>query len=64
MGYTATDIISLQKEIAPSVYGDLDLTIKPERFRTELGDNSTVKDDQRIQSLLADEQKVEFSDHP
>lgn len=60
MGYTATNIIELQQQVAPSVYGDLDLTIKPERFRTALGDNSIVKDNERIQCLLADADKVEF----
>jgi len=60
MGYSSTDIINLQKTIAPSVYGDLDLTITPERFRTELGENSIIKDNKRIQQLLQDKQKVEF----
>ncbi|MDX1694470.1 MAG: oxygenase MpaB family protein [Ketobacteraceae bacterium] len=60
MGYTATDIISLQKSLAPAVYGDLDLTIQPERFRTELGENSIVRNNKRIRELLADKDKVEF----
>lgn len=60
MGYSSSDIITLQKTIAPKVYGDLDLTITPERFRTELGANSIIKDNARIQALLKDEKKVEF----
>ncbi|HET8707914.1 MAG TPA: oxygenase MpaB family protein [Pseudomonadales bacterium] len=60
MGYSATDIITLQKTIAPKVYGDLDLSITPERFRTELGENSIIKNNARIQALLKDEKKVEF----
>lgn len=60
MGYTATDIIKLQKDTAPSVYGPLDLTIEPERFRRELGENSIVKDNPRVRALLEDDEKVEF----
>lgn len=60
MSYSTHDIIGLQKSIAPKVYGDLDLTITPERFRTELGPNSTLRNNARVQALLADDQKVEL----
>ncbi|MCG8673031.1 MAG: DUF2236 domain-containing protein [Pseudomonadales bacterium] len=60
MGYSATNIIELQKLIAPAVYGDLDLSIEPERFRKEPGDNSIVKQNPRIQALIKDKDKVEF----
>ena len=60
MGYTATDIIALQQQVAPSVYRDLDLTIEPERFRRTLGENSTVRDNPRLQALPDDADKVEF----
>ena len=36
------------------------MDIAPERFRTELGENSIIKDNPRIQSLLNDPEKVEF----
>lgn len=60
MAYSTRDIIGLQKTLAPSVYGNLDLDITPERFRTELGANSIVRDNPRIQALLADKEQVEF----
>lgn len=60
MSYSTQEISQLQKSVAPTVYGDLDLNIKPERFRTELGDNSTVKDNKRIQALLKNPEKVEL----
>jgi len=60
MSYTTHAISQLQKTLAPSVYGPLDLDIQPERFRTELGSNSTVRDNPRIQALLADASKVEL----
>ena len=60
MGYSTREISQLQKTIAPDVYGPLDLDITPERFRTELGPNSIVRNNQRIQALLADPEKVEF----
>ena len=60
MGYNATDIMALQKEVAPTVYGPLDLSIQPERFRTELSENSVIKDNERIQSLLKNKEKAEF----
>lgn len=60
MSYSTRDVSQLQKTIAPAVYGDLDLDITPERFRTELGENSIIKDNPRIQALLADADKVEF----
>ena len=60
MAYSTHDIINLQKTIAPSVYGELDLTLAPERFRYELGEKSIVRDNPHIQALLADKEKVEF----
>lgn len=60
MTYSTRDVSQLQKSIAPTVYGELDLDMTPERFRTELGENSIIKDNPRIQSLLADSDKVEF----
>lgn len=60
MGYSSHNISALQKALAPSVYGPLDLNITPERFRTELGANSIKANDKRIQALLADKDKVEF----
>ena len=60
MSYSTHEISQLQKAIAPSVYGPLDLDLVPERFRSELGANSIVKDNPRIQALLADPQKVEL----
>lgn len=60
MSYSTQEISTLQKTIAPSVYGDLDLDIEPERFRTQLGENSIIRKNKRIQALLQDEQKVEF----
>ena len=60
MTYSTRDVSKLQKTIAPTVYGELDLDCTPERFRTELGENSIVKDNPRIQALLADTDKVEF----
>ncbi|RLT96758.1 oxygenase MpaB family protein [Ketobacter sp.] len=60
MTYSTRDVSKLQKSIAPAVYGDVDLDITPERFRTELGENSIVKDNPRIQALLEDSDKVEF----
>ncbi|MEZ5507922.1 MAG: hypothetical protein R3F38_18950 [Gammaproteobacteria bacterium] len=50
MGYSSHNISELQKTLAPSVYGPLDLDITPERFRTELGANSIKADDKRIQA--------------
>jgi len=58
--YSTRDVSQLQKSIAPAVYGALDLDITPERFRTQLGENSIIKDNPRIQTLLADTEKVEF----
>jgi len=58
--YSTRDVSKLQKTIAPAVYGELDLDCTPERFRTKLGENSIVKDNPRIQALLADTDKVEF----
>lgn len=60
MSYSTHEISLLQKTLAPAVYGPLDLDIQPERFRTELGANSIVRDNPRIQALLADPQKVEL----
>ena len=60
MTYSTRDVSQLQKSIAPAVYGALDLDITPERFRTQLGENSIIKDNPRIQTLLADTEKVEF----
>ena len=61
MGYSSRNISELQKALAPSVYGPLDLDITPERFRTELGANSIKANDKRIQALLADKDKVNSS---
>jgi hypothetical protein len=58
--YTTTDIIGLQRQLAPSLYGKIDLTLDPERFRRTLGENSILRKKPRIQALLADQQKVEF----
>jgi hypothetical protein len=60
MSYSTREISRLQKAIAPATYEELDLDITPERFRTELGENSIIKDNPRIQKLLADSEKVEF----
>ncbi len=60
MAYSTQNISQLQKTIAPSVYADLDLDIVPERFRTELGENSIVRHNPRIQALLKDHNKVEL----
>lgn len=60
MSYSTHDIIQLQKTLAPTVYGPLDLTLVPERFRTALGENSIIRNDTRIQALLADKERVEF----
>lgn len=60
MAYSTHDIVGLQKSLAPTVYGPLDLSIVPERFRTELGQNSTLRGNPRIAALLADTQKVEL----
>lgn len=60
MGYSASDIISLQKQVAPTVYGELDLAIEPKRFRRTLGQNSVVRNSPRVKALLADPDKVEF----
>jgi len=60
VSYSAHEVSKLQKDIAPAVYGELDLDMTPERFRTELGENSIIKDNPRIQALLQDQDKVEF----
>ncbi len=60
MSYSTQDITQLQKSLAPEVYGRLDLSIVPERFRTELGDGSVLQGNKKIQALLNDPQKVEF----
>lgn len=60
MSYSTQQVSEMQKSIAPAVYGDLDLDIAPERFRNELGANSIIKDNPRIQALLQDSEKVEF----
>jgi hypothetical protein len=36
MAYNALDISSLQREIAPDIYNNINLDIQPERFRTEV----------------------------
>jgi len=60
MGYSTRNVSQMQKSIAPSVYAALDLDLEPERFRTELGDNSIIKNNPRIQSLLQDKDKIEL----
>jgi len=60
LSYSTQNISQLQKQIAPAVYSDLDLGITPERFRTELGENSIIKGNRKIQALLDDPKKVEF----
>lgn len=60
MAYSTHDISRLQKTLAPSVYGPLDLDIVPERFRTELGENSILRGNPRYEALLADTRKVEL----
>lgn len=60
MAYNAKDITKLQQSIAPEVYENVDLSIIPERFRTELGANSILRKNKRVQDFLADKEKVEF----
>lgn len=60
MGYSSRNISALQRSLAPKVYGSLDLDITPERFRTELGPNSIVRNNKRIQALLDNPEQVEF----
>ena len=60
MSYSTLDITQLQKSLAPEVYGNLNLDIVPERFRTELGSASVLQGNEKIQALLNDPQKVEF----
>ncbi len=60
MSYSERNISAMQKRIAPRVYGPLDLELTPERFRSELGENSILKKNPRIRALLADPEKVEF----
>lgn len=60
MAYSERNISEMQKRIAPRVYGNLDLDIAPERFRSELGENSILKKNKRITEHLADPEKVEF----
>lgn len=60
MAYSERNISEMQKRVAPRVYGNLDLDIVPERFRSELGESSILKKNSRITALLADPEKVEF----
>lgn len=60
MAYSERNITELQKRVAPRVYGGLDLNITPERFRRELGSNSILRKNKRIQAHLANPEKVEF----
>lgn len=60
MGYKQKNISEYQRQVAPEVYGKLDLDIQPERFRTELGANSMIKNNHRINALLNDKERVEF----
>jgi hypothetical protein len=58
--YTTTDIIGLQRQLAPAVYGALDLDIDPERFRRSLGAHSILRNKPHIVAMLADSRKLEF----
>ncbi len=60
MSYSSRNISELQVAIAPKVYGDIDLNIQPERFRTTLGENSRKKGNSIIEAKLADKNEVEF----
>lgn len=60
MAYSTHDIITLQKTLAPSVYGPLDLERTPERFRRELGPKSSLAKKPRFRAMLADEKRVEL----
>ncbi|OUS24749.1 hypothetical protein A9Q99_23430 [Gammaproteobacteria bacterium 45_16_T64] len=60
MSYSTRDVSELQQSIAPDVYASLDLGITPERFRRKLGANSIIKNNPRIDKLLADANNVEF----
>lgn len=39
MAYSRYDVSEMQREIAPEIYGNLDLDSVPERFRAEIGDD-------------------------
>lgn len=60
MAYSTHDITQLQKSIAPSVYGAIDLDQTPERFRTELGEKSSLRNVPRFPAMLADSRRVEL----
>lgn len=60
MSYSTNNISELQKQIAPSVYGEIDLDIQPERFRTALGENSQKKGDKHVEAQLANKEQVEL----
>lgn len=67
--YDFMDCIQAQKEIAPTVYGNLDLDFSPERFYNPLAEGSLVDSDVKRQSphntedeilALFDDELVEF----
>lgn len=60
MSYSSRNITEMQRTIAPSVYGSIDLDIQPERFRTELGENSRRKGEKNVEEKLKDKEQVEF----
>lgn len=60
MAYSTHDITALQKSLAPTVYGPLDLDQKPERFRDTLAPTSSLAKKPRFRKLLADERRVEL----
>lgn len=60
MGYSNTEVSALQKQVAPAVYNNVDLEFTPERFRTAIGETSTLSKNKRVKQLMEDEAQVEF----
>lgn len=64
MAYSRLDVDAMQKEIAPAVYGDLDLTIAPERFRTTVDTPPQAFSRgirvETLEKFLANEEEVEL----
>lgn len=65
MAYSRYDVSNMQREIAPEIYGNLNLDSIPERFRTEIGNEklegvARSVDPKSLQKILQDKDEVEL----
>ena len=57
MGYSRRDVSAMQREVAPAIYGKLDLDKMPERFRTAI--DSPLSGMARAVAALAEKKQAE-----